>query len=97
MRTLRADAGVHGGAIIVCRHPRRLVGRREAVANVEPRASQHVRNEDHLDNQLRDAQRIQQALAVVRQVNALDEKLAILRAQLFTCTTQAVPAPREAG
>ena len=47
--------------------------------------------------QLRDAQRIQQALAVVRQVNALDEKLAILRAQLFTCTTQAVPAPREAG
>ena len=46
--------------------------------------------------QLRDAQRIPQALAVVRQVNALDEKLAILRAQLLTGTMQAVP-PLEAG
>ncbi len=48
--------------------------------------------------QLRDAQRIQQALAVVRQVNALGEKLAILRAQLLTWerATQAV-TPAEVG
>ena len=48
--------------------------------------------------QLRDAQRIPQALAVVRQVNALDEKLAILRAQLLTWerATQAT-TPAEVG
>lgn len=48
--------------------------------------------------QLRDAQRIQQALAVVRQVNALGEKLAILRAQLLTWerATQAT-TPAEVG
>ena len=48
--------------------------------------------------QLRDAQRIQQALAVVRQVNALGEKLAILRAQLLTWerATQAM-TPAEVG